>query len=338
MKKLIYSMLSVALLSMTLLSSCKKPDPVPPNTKYPQSDQSGSTETDDAIADVNDFISNKVGTGTANFRTSTTYNLPCGVISVDSVQIPGSSPATYTYTMHYGNQTKCGYKYKSGDVSFALVANGNSFASAGAKYYITFTNYKVEVQATSTNITLNGTLVVTNTTGHYIWETGVNNTPVSHEIRGRITVTYDDGRTRIRNYFQQRDWTSSNSWAGLTLTISGDTTLNNRGSADVVADTGTTYDGNHAFRTVINTPLKWTNCNTSGWVWAGPYVLKDGDATMKVYVPNIALPANIQVQAGYNWDVNNLSGTPTRPQDCSSNAYKITSSIIGYTSTEYQLY
>lgn len=329
MKKLVYSILSVSLLSMLVLSGCKKEKEPEPTNKAAQNDQTGATEADDVLANVNDYISNSSGLGNGAQRVAA-YDLPCGVVSVTTT----GSGASTVYTMNYGNATPCGYKYKSGQVIFQLT-NGNSFDEAGAKFTVTFSNYKVEVRATGSEVTLNGIITVTNVSGNYIWEV-INDETIVHTLRGALNITYDNGVTRIRQYFQRRTWTSTNSeWTGFSLSIDGDSIV----STEHISETGRTLEGDYVFKTVIATPFKWENC---GSTWAGPYVLKEGDATLDVTIPLIS-PTTINVKAGYYWDYATVGSSPglTPVNNCTSNTYKIITTIgngPNNVTTEYQLY
>ncbi|MFL5728961.1 MAG: hypothetical protein ACJ75J_05675 [Cytophagaceae bacterium] len=333
MKHLKINFLITLLSAVVIFSSCKKdPDPKPKTTKTNDNDQAGSAEMDEALGQVNDMINNKIGGG-SNYRMAA-YNLPCGVISVDSTTT--NTGGHKIYKVNYGGSTPCGYKYKSGQVSFEL-QNATTFDQAGAKFLITFTDYKVEVQATGSTITLNGTISVTNQSGGWIWQTVTASATIIHKIRGSLNVTFSDGVIRPRSYYQLRTWTSSSGWAGLTLTIAGDTTI----SATNVLEIGKTkeagtgaYANGYDYNTSTTNNFVWQNCGTT---WAGPYKLTSGLARMNVTIPLIS-PTYIDVQAGYYWNYTVAVSSPTLGNDCTSNAYKITTVIGASTSSSYQLY
>jgi hypothetical protein len=287
-----------------------------------QNDQAPNAEFDEAMDHVNDMINNNIGGG-SNYRMSA-YNLPCGVVSVDSSTNNANSKKIYK--MQYGDQTLCGYKYKSGQISFEL-ENGIAFNNAGAVIKVTFTDYRVQVLATGNIIKLNGTVQVTNVGGGYIWQAITVPQTITHRIRGTINITYANDQVRERKYYQLRTWNSDATWAGLTLTIAGDTLTN-------VSEIGKTYEGDYPFQTEILTDLVWGNCGTT---WAGPYKLLTGQARLNVEIPFVS-PAYIEVEAGYNWDYSNSSSTPALVNNCESNAYKITTVILSSTTTAYQLY
>jgi hypothetical protein len=325
MKKLKLTFIGTCLLASAMISGCTKKEVEKPKTTEKPNDQAASQEVDGALNDVNDVINNKIGGGSGQRVAS--YNLPCGVIKIDSSTNNAGNHKIYQVT--YGGQTPCGYKYKSGLVSFAL-QDSVAFNKQGASFIVTFTNYSVEVIATGGVVTLNGTIKTTNVSGGYIWEPIFNSaTTITHKIRGSLNVTYPDNTIRQRNFFQQRQWASTGGWPGLSLTVSGDTTLATSG----VSETGYTYDGNYYYETQISTPFVWSNCGTT---WAGPYLLKVAHARMNVTVPNIT-PAYFDVEGGYTWDGNSTS-TGSLTNSCSANAYKIIVSVGTTYQTSYQLY
>jgi hypothetical protein len=293
-----------------------------PTTTATQSEQSGSDAADKGVDDVNDFVSNQIGGG-ANHRQAK-YDLPCGVVSVDSTVGAGG---VKTYSIKYGKNSACGYRYKSGTIVFHRVS-GATFAAVGAVNSITFVNYAVQSNATNDIVTLNGTVYTTNVTGGYIWETVYNNATRIHKIRGNFTTTYGNGVTRTRSYYQQRTWSSSNGWAGLNVKVAGDTLI---GSMHV-SEIGKTYDGNHDYKTEISEDFVWGNCGTT---YAGSFLLKDGTARLNADIPNVN-PAYFQIEAGYYYS--NAQTAPTRTRNCSANAYKITTQIGTTNKTEYQQY
>ena len=304
----------------------KKTEPTLTTTNTSQNDQTGSTEADDALSDVNSYISNKIGGG-SNARVAA-YNLPCGVVGVDSTI--DSATGIKTYNMYYGNQTPCGYKYKSGQISFAL-QNGTAFNNANAVFSIKFTNYSVEVKATGSTVTLSGTIYVTNINGGYIWQAVTASKTITHKLRGTINITYANNVTRPKNYFQRRTWVSSNGdWTGLSFSVAGDTAV---GTYTNVFETGLTYDGGYTYNTQLITPFTWSNC---GVTYAGPYVLEVGEAKMNI--TGLSVTAYIDIKAGYYVNYKNSQSTPSPSNDCLTNAYQITLEYGSKTSTSYQLY
>ncbi len=341
MKKIIRSSFFLTLLAFSVLTGCKKDETDPQTNTIPtnlkQNDNTGSTEVDEAISNVNDVISNHIGGGEANARIAA-YDLPCGVVKFDSTETSGKK----TYILKYGDQNKCGYKKKSGDVSFKL-ESGSHFNDIDARFSITFTNYTVESNATGQSVTVNGTITVTNLTGGYIWQVVIpsDNTlhknAVTHSVRGKFMVTHANEAVRERNYFQRRTWSSTSGWAGLRLTIAGDTTATlGTTSYSNVYETGKTLDGNFDYVSNLGENFLWSNC---GSTWAGPYVLVKGKARANVNIPAIS-PAYFDVQAGYIYNTSNLTATPTTDANlCEANAYKITIEFGTYLKSEqYQLY
>ncbi len=327
MKNKFSLILAIATIALGSWSCIKKTDPVPASNSTKPTDQSGTNEANAALDDVRDIINNKIGGGAGQrIDKSEAYNLPCGIISIDSST---TSNNYKVYKINYGQSTPCGYKYKSGKIDFQLIA-GTKFSDVDAKYKVTFTNYIVEVKANGQVVKLNGTSIVTNTSGGYIYQAVTENKTITHKIRSSFVITYNNTVVRPRSVYETRAWSSNNSWAGLTFTANGDTLINNIN----VSEIGKTYDGNYDFQTQITEPWSWSNCGTT---FAGPYVLKTGKAKVDVTIPNLS-PTYYSIEAGYKWDVSNLSTTPVSTKDCASNAYKIDLVIGTTTSTEYQLY
>lgn len=333
MKRFAYHLL-IFCFCLTSLSyyGCKKKEkeePMEEKTQAKQSDQSGSAAADGAIDDVNSYINNNLGGGSskrldndANARLEA-YDLPCGVVSVDTStkDVNGKT----IYKMKYGNQTPCGYKKKSGDVSFQLTS-GTKFSDKGAQFKLTFSNYTVEILANNDIVVLNGSFTITNITGGYVWQAVTDSATIQHRVKGAFTVKYANGETRNRYYYQLRTWSSSNGWAGLTFKVAGDSSS--------VSETGSTLDGNYPFQTVISEDYTWRNTSTS---WVGPYVLQVGRARMNVTMPGLS-PTFFDVEAGYYYNYSDPTSTPIKVGDRNSNAYKIVIVLGTATSTQYQLY
>lgn len=335
MKKLT-GILFLSMFVLAILAGCKKdkePDPGNNNnnnnnnnnTTVKQSDQEGTSAADAAIDDVNDFVNNKIGGG-SNMRVSS-YNLPCGVVSVDSSTTNSNGKTIYKF--QYGNQTTCGYKRKSGQITFEL-KSGINFGEAGAVISLTFIDYVVEILATGRTVKLNGTIEITNVDGGYIWQAVVNGSTIRRRIKGSFDITFANNEVRHRKYYQLRTWASPspNNWEDFSLTVDGDTLIDGK----TVSEIGKTYEGNYDFHKEIMEPLFWENCGTT---WAGPYVLQQGQARMHVSIP-LVTPAYIEVQAGYKYNTNDNTGTLVN--NCESNSYKITTVLGTLTSSLYQLY
>jgi len=337
MKNIIYYPFIVFLTFILLPTiSCTKkekdnPTPAQETNNTKQSDGTGSAAADGAMEDVNDVINNKLGGGSnsrlGNVNTRLeAYNLPCGVVKFDSTTDAGGKK----YSLKYGNVTPCGYKKKSGEVTFQLT-KGTAFNDKDAVVTINYIDYTVQVLATNDIVKINGSLYITNVSGGYVWEAITKSTSIQHRVRGKFLITHANGAIRERNYFKLRTWSSTSSWDKLQFTVAGDT---NTSSYTNVSETGKTLDGNWNFETQITENFNWLNC---GSTYKGPFVLKNGTAKMNVAVTNIS-PAYFQVEAGYYNDYINSSSVYTKVNDCTSNAYKI-SLVVGTTNTiQYQLY
>jgi hypothetical protein len=336
MKKIKISSVGIFVLLLAFFISCKKetanepaPTPASSNTTSKtaaQSDQQGSSEADGAVNDVNDYINNNIGRGSSHKMEA--YNLPCGVIYLDSSSTNGGGHKIYK--MNYGYQSPCGYKKKSGVVSFELL-NSIAFNNAGSMYKLTFKNYVVQSLADGDTVKINGYLTVKNVTGGYIWEAITLGSSISYQIRGTYSVTFANKEVRDKKYFQLRTYNSpTKTWAGLNFTIAGDTTINNK----IIYETGKTYDGNYDYQIESINSFVWSNC---GATYAGPYLLKSAHVKMNVIVPSIS-PTYIDIEGGYFWKYSDPLSQPVLINDCSSNAYKITTVLGTNTTVKYQLY
>jgi hypothetical protein len=295
-----------------------------PEPEKAQTDQEGNAAADEAIDDVNDII-DVISQSNARVKN---YNLPCGVVSIDSSQTTSSGQTIYK--VKYGAQTPCGYRKKSGEVSFHL-EKGNHFAEKGATFSIILKNYKVEVLATGNTVTLNGSFKITNQEGGAKWQVVVESKTIVHQVRGSFLITYHNNEVRPREYYRLKTYTSSSGWEGLSLTITGDTLIDNI----KVMDIGKTLEGNHDYTTEVFEDFVWKNCGTNH---AGPFVLKLGHGRGNAKVPGIS-PVYFDVEAGYFVDVKkgNIDAYQ-KVNDCTSNAYKITTVIGNLTQTTIQLY
>ena len=333
MKKINVFILGTMFLATGLITSCKKDDKdnkTGTTSSAKPNDQQGSSAADGAVSDVSDFINNKVGGG-SNQR-STAYNLPCGVVSVDSTD---SGLGYYTYHMKYGSQTACGYEKKSGQVNFERLT-GSTYNAVGATIKLTYIDYVVTSLATGATVTLNGYITIKNVNGGYIWEVITAGSTINYQIRGNFSVKYSDGVVRSRNYYQMRTYstTSAGDWKGLTLSIAGDTSVTSPSSLNGVSEIGKTYAGDYDYQTQILTPFTWSNAGTT---YAGPYVLETAHARMNITIPAVS-PAYVDVEGGYYWDYTNSASTPVLVNDLQANAYKITTVISTASVSIYQLY
>ncbi len=311
-------------------TGCKKDkDPITVATATTKpNDQQGSSAADGAFDDANDFINNKIGGGSGH-RTSA-YNLPCGVVSLDSSTTNTSGRTIYK--MQYGSQTPCGYKKKSGYTTFELIS-GTAFHLAGSVYKLSFIDHVIESNATGEIVTINGYLTVENVNGGFIWESVTKADTIVYKTRGTFSVKHSDGTVREKKYFKRHTYTSPTAnWSGLSLSIGGDTLI----GAAKVFEMGKTYEGDYNYQTDIITNFTWSNCATTN-TYAGPYVLKSAHARMNITIPAVT-PTYIDIEGGYKWDYSNATATPSLVNDCTSNAYKITTVIAAASTVKYQLY
>lgn len=330
MKKINLLILSATLVASAFLLGCKKSttdNTTANNSTSSPNDQQASSEADGGINDVTDIINNKVGNGSTHRTSSYTYNLPCGVVSVDSSTTNANGKTIYK--LNYGNQTACGYKKKSGEIHFSL-SNATTFNTLGAVFTISFVNYVVQSNVTGQSVTLNGDVIVTNVNGGYVWEAVTAAKTIVHKVHGTFNITYSDAAAtvRTRTYYQKRTYSAPSGISSLSLTIDGDSTI----AGQSYCEFGKTYEKNIDYQTQVITPYVWAN---SGTTYAGPYVLKSGKVRQN-YAIISGISTYVEVEGGYNYNATSLSATLVN--DNTANAYKVTTVIAASATSVYQLY
>lgn len=239
--KLNLKALLMTLLVVTMaLSSCRRnnnDDPTPSQTETEQAKQTNSvndeqfasSETDDVMNDVDDFI-NTQGRG---LRRDAPPSSPLptswfcgGNVTVDSVLI-----AQKQYTLIFNNNN-CNGRIRNGRVIIKL-ESGNRWPDQGAIIRVTFDNLSITRSFGGNNrtIVLNGSHTVTNVNGGRIIDATSSRT-IEHKVRGRMLINFGDGSFRSWSVYRRRLFTSGNQ--GLQIRIKGDTTLPNKTLVDCI--------------------------------------------------------------------------------------------------------
>ncbi len=316
LKKLIQISL-VAVLAFGLTSCIKKDDDTKTSVSTSLTDQSASDEYDKAMTIVDSLASRR---GSARIDAA---DLPCGVIK-DTV-IDGK------HTIKFGDKTPCGHRQLSGTITYKLV-NGANWGEVGAKLEVTFVDYKVLVLATNESVILNGTHIVENVSGKYLWQLfTTKNTVINHKANGGLEVSFIDSKgitiKRSRRIHQDRKWTRGNGdFTTFKFEVKGD-------SANVI-ENGTTKDGYPYVNTVKET-FTWQNYAANSLF---AVLIKGSSETVVTNTKVASATGTIVVTAGYKKTLTE----ETLVQDQTSNAYQIVYNIKfpGYdkTTTSYQLY
>ncbi|HWZ22527.1 MAG TPA: hypothetical protein VNW06_07715 [Cytophagaceae bacterium] len=224
MKKTFIKISAIFLSSALLFAACaKKKDSTNPDDTAQQtttaSDQSNaSTESDQGLNDAQVVIAGSSN----NARVDMVNAIPTSPIAgatVDSLN-PYLGKFTITYNGANANNTRT----RTGSIT--VQRSNGKWSVPGSVLTLTFNNYKVTRVATGKSITLNGTHVVTNTSsGPYTFAAlYANNSAadtIRHKVRGSMTLTFDDGTSRVWEVARRRATTYINSV--LEVAISGDT-------------------------------------------------------------------------------------------------------------------
>lgn len=343
MKKVIFVVL-IGFLSA--LVSCKK-DKEPEVKETPvyrtkADDANARVELDKSYDDI-EKVFNSQEYADASARTAAVV-LPCGNVSLNGKN----------FTIEY-NGANCGSRVLSGSIDVSLVA-GEKFSDQNAKLQINFNDYKVLYNANNQSIVYNGTAYVINATGGTLISLFINtpNVIVEHKVRGALALTFDStgtgsaNVTRNWNLFRKKTYqNSSGTPSGITLTVSGDTSIANNtympGTYASVSEYGIGREG-YKFVSTLTTPFRWENCGNS---YSGPYILKQGkvDFTTDLSTSPVAIlgiaKKTFSATAGYRFiNLNEyvLDG------GCSSNGYKLevvlknASDVILYSTASFQVY
>jgi hypothetical protein len=216
--------LMIFTVSALLFTGCsKKNDVKPDENPATQSAVHQTNAADQANVDQqsNESIDdvNKVLNDNPNTRTE----LPCNV-TIDSAALMSQGLIKLTY-----HGLSCdGLRTRSGVISIQIPFDAATkkpihWNAKGAKIIITYDNFKVTRVADNKSVTFNGKLTATNVNGGGVFVL-LSGTPVIHQLRGGMVITFDDGTTREWAVARTRSYTLSVAMV-LTVTESGDTLM-----------------------------------------------------------------------------------------------------------------
>ena len=217
--------LMIFAVSALLFTGCKKkdddvkPDENPATeTAVHQNNAADQSDVDqqsnESIDDVNQVLNNN-----SNTRTE----LPCDV-TIDSTALMTQGLIKLTY--HGLSCDKL--RTRSGVISVQLPYDAVAkkpihWNVKGAKIIVTYDKFKVTRLADNKSMTFNGSVTVTNVNGGGVWVL-LAGTPVIHQLRGGMVITFDDGTTREWAVARTRTYALSVA-AVLTVTEAGDTLI-----------------------------------------------------------------------------------------------------------------
>ncbi len=216
--------LMILTVSALLFTGCKKKENVEPENpatetaKVNAADQSTvDQQSNESIDDVNKVL---------NDNPNTRTELPCNV-TIDSAALMTQGLIKLTY-----HGLSCDLlRTRTGVISVQLPFDPATkkpvhWNAKGARAIITYDNFKVTRVADNKSVTFNGKITLTNVNGGGVWVL-LSGTPVIHQLRGGMVITFDDGTTREWAVARERAYALSVTGI-ITVTESGDTLINGK--------------------------------------------------------------------------------------------------------------
>ncbi len=234
--KSIIKLFGLALLAITLITSCKKKEETPVlDEKTKQFNQDANdikAESDNADNDINSSINNSSLGG----RLSVSYSSPLCGVTIDSSQI-----ANKILFYNFDGVTPCfsPSRTRSGQIKVELI-NGTTWLSAGSVLKLTYINFKVTRLSNNKSITFNGEKTLKNMNG-INWFTFLLTTSEFkfQERANNIQITFDNNEQATWNLARITTWNyvPANATPGITyayvkFTASGDTAINGVSNID----------------------------------------------------------------------------------------------------------
>lgn len=216
-----------------IVAGCKKEDetPEPEVPETPQAEINEQSKRASEPTDVNDVSSqamDDVNATIGDIVSARSINI-CGLSYFDTA----NTATTGVIHLYYSDSVVCNGDYKrSGHIQINLpvdsITDPNNhhvirFSTAGAVAKITFDNYKVERVSTGKSVTFNGWHTMKNKNqGGWVF-LFLFGTPVEHEVRAFVNLTYENGDEATWNAATERKYT----YVGgvLKATMSADSTI-----------------------------------------------------------------------------------------------------------------
>ncbi len=227
-KKFVMKSLVAVAFAAFVITGCKKDKDVEPETQTDNTEavtkQNNAADQNDVDQQTNESIDdiNKVLNENSNTRTE----LPCNV-TIDSSALVNQGLIKLTY--HGLSCDKL--RNRSGVISIQIPFDSNTgkpvrWNAKGAKIIIKYDNFKVTRVADNNTTTFNGQLTATNVNGGGVFVL-ITGTPIIHQLRGGLTITFNDGTTRAWAIARTRTYTLDLAFT-LSVKEEGDTTINGK--------------------------------------------------------------------------------------------------------------
>lgn len=249
MKKMIQSLSSIVAVCM-LFAACSKDvetnDTVSTNLQVQSDDQSRVAGEVDAVADDANVILNHPDYASYGMNTPASTNSIHNAICDATVSID-TTGTTRSITIVY-NGGHCGFnRIRTGTVVISM-AKGVQWGNAGAQITVNFNALKVKRVSDNKSLTLNGTQIITNTSGGRLINLPQGIT-ITHTITSsNMSLTFDNGMVRNWQVAKQRVFTYSN---GIVITGTG---LHSDGTHQGIAEWGTNRFG-IPFASAVTQPI-----------------------------------------------------------------------------------
>lgn len=165
--------------------------------------------TNDVMQDVEGVLSYNGG------NLKSTDRIPCNA-TIDSTLVINDSITIY---ITYDGLSCNGRRFRTGQVQIKKQL-GTRWGMEGASVNVRYINFSVSRVANGNTIVINSNNTFTNVSGGFIYMLGQNGfTALVHRVTGSMSVTFDNGTTRLWNVARQRTYTGTR--GELVLAIDG---------------------------------------------------------------------------------------------------------------------
>jgi hypothetical protein len=292
MKKIIYSLSIVALISGLMFTSCKKKRAFKEEDGQSSADnRTAQTENDAAVNDINTEVGNNafLHGRSVNGSQSAAIQKALG-INATGYTIDTTGAYTGTIKINY-NGTTVNNRTRTGSIRLTIQNYpAKKWKDAGCVLQVDYLAYKITRASDGKSVELNGTQYLKNETGGSWWELLIVKTQSSlaSSVSGsNLNVTFDGDKTAVYNINRKFTYTLP----GNILTCTGEG-IGSDGTLSNLENYGTTRDGD-AFTSQVTTPIVWNW--TCGW-WAPT----QGEVDIKVEDKDFDLKVTFSVDASGN--------------------------------------